>query len=166
MIDSIIWTYKYLFIFNNSLLKSKYTLFLSTLTLLSLVLFGINKEYNLDSLNNIKKTTIVFKRILDDYVYYVPVTKINNDQEEKINIIINELKSSVNSQNNLNSNLPDNIVLINYTLNDNNMKLVFNNDIDEDSKYLISESIYENYDVDKITFDFINKSWFLNKVVI
>ncbi len=120
--------------------------------------YGINKKYDIDSFNNINKTTIVFSKIMDDLKYYVPVTKIQNSNEDKINIIINELKSSFNSQNNLYSDLKEEIELVNFNIENKSMNLIFNKKIDEASKLLITESVYENYDVNEINFDFINKS--------
>ena len=116
--------------------------------------FGINKEYNINSFNNINKTTIVFSKSNNNYLYYVPITKINNDNDDKIKIIIKELKSSINSQNNLISKLPNNIELVDYSISDNIMNLVFDKKLDNDSEYLISESVFENYDVSDIKFEF------------
>ena len=39
------------------------------------------------------KTTIYYISHKKDYIYYVPVTKVSNDNREKIEIIINELSS-------------------------------------------------------------------------
>lgn len=121
--------------------------------------FGINKEYNINGFDNINKTTIVFSKVYDDVKYTVPITLINNDENDKVNIIIEELKSSVYSQNNLNGLINDKLELIDYAINDDRMELVFNeyifsnseeNYILEDVKMVISESIFENYDVNEI----------------
>ena len=118
--------------------------------------YGINKEYDLNSLFNISKTTVYFVKSIDDYNYYVPVTKVNNDQSEKIEIIISELKSSVNSVNNLNSYISDNVKLVDYKKEDNKIELVFNEYLFNDTKvlesveYMISSSVFDNYDVDKV----------------
>ena len=123
---------------------------------------GINKEYDIDSFNNINKTTIIFTKTLDNYSYYVPVTKITNKTDEKIDIIIEELKSGVNSQNNLNGFVSENVILEKYDILDDKISLVFNNyifnDINnntilEEVKYVISESIFENYDVKEVVFN-------------
>ncbi len=119
---------------------------------------GINKEYDLTSFNNINKTTVFFTKEQGDVTYYVPVTKINNLESEKIDIIIEELKSSINAQNNLNGYLNDNVELVSYEKDNDKMNLVFNNYIFSDNKilesveYIISESIFENYDVNEVTF--------------
>lgn len=127
---------------------------------------GINKEYNINSLKDLNQTTIVFSKMNNDYQYYVPITMITNNEEEKINIIIEELKSTIHSQNDLNGYINDNLKLEGYTLNDNTMTLVFNeyiftnensNLISEDVKYVISESIFENYDVTEVILDTKNQ---------
>ncbi len=122
---------------------------------------GINKEYDLVNLNNISKTTIFFIKEYDDYIYYVPVTKINNDNSEKINIIISELKSSIYSMNNLQSYLSNEVILDSYNQTEDTINLIFNdyifesigsNIILEEVKYTIGKSVFENYDVKEVTF--------------
>lgn len=128
--------------------------------------FGINKEYDISSLSNITKTTIYFTKEINDYKYYVPVTKINNISSSKIDIIISELKSSVNAQNNLNSYVSNSLSLESYKIEDETLSLVFNNYIFSDSnnnileevKYTISESIFENYNVEKVVFNTKNNT--------
>ena len=121
--------------------------------------YGINKEYNINNLDHLNKTTVFFSKTKDDINYYVPVTKISNLSSDKIDIIIYELKSSINSQNNLNSYINDNLKLVNYNIEDNKMNLIFNNYIFNNDKilesvsYEISSSIFENYDVNEITFN-------------
>jgi len=120
--------------------------------------YGINKEYDIDNLNNIERTTIYFSKSLDELTYFIPITKINNDESEKINIIIKELKSSVNSQNNLNS-IDNNLELKDYKKEENVISLTFNNYIFDNNAIMgeveecISESIFENYNVKEIVFN-------------
>lgn len=118
---------------------------------------GINKEYNINNINNISKTTVYFNKSIDNIDYLVPVTKINNLSNEKVEIIIEELKSSINVQNNLNSYLTSSVSLINYEILDEEIVLVFNgldkNDIFEEVIYSISDSIFDNYSVNKVVFN-------------
>lgn len=109
---------------------------------------GINKEYDLNDFEYLNKTIIFFSK--DDY--YVPITKINNSKEDKIKIIIKELKSSVNVLNNLFGYLDDDIELLDYKIKDGKMELVFNKYIfsDDRVKYLLSSSIFENYAVNEL----------------
>ena len=107
--------------------------------------FGINKEYNINDFKNISKTVVVFAKKCDDLEYYVPVTKVYNSSNDKIEIIIEELKSSVNSQYGLVGYLDDNFELINYSIDDDSITVVFNGVENKDYENFISLSIKENY---------------------
>ena len=52
--------------------------------------FGVNKEYEFTSLNDINDVTIYYVNKYNDDYYYVPVTKYMNSSDSKINTIINE----------------------------------------------------------------------------
>lgn len=123
--------------------------------------YGINKIYDFSSLTNLTKTTIYYLNIINDNVYYTPVTKINNDDREKITVIIDELKSNLVYQSNLSSYLSAVAELKSYEIVENVMHLTFNEkilnnlkskDILEEVKYTISMSVEENYDVDSVIF--------------
>lgn len=121
--------------------------------------YGINKEYNLNSFNDITKTTIYFIKETDENKYYVPVTKIMNSNQEKINIIISELKSIVNSQNNLYSYINNNLELLDYEEKDKTLSLTFNDfiydnkTISNEVKESLCSSIFDNYNVNEIIFN-------------
>ena len=70
---------------------------------------GINKEYNISNITNTTKTTIYYLSKYNDFYYYVPVTKIQNEDSSKIEIIIKELTSSNLLNTNLISYLNSNI---------------------------------------------------------
>lgn len=123
--------------------------------------FGINKKYDLNSLNDIDKTTIYFVKSCDEVEYYVPVTKVSNTSSSKIDIIIEELKNTVNAQDNLNSYVSSNIELVDKEINDEKVNLIFNDFIFSDAsskvileevKYVVSESIFENMNVKEVIF--------------
>ena len=124
--------------------------------------YGINKKYNIDSFENIDTTTVYFSKFSDDDIYYVPVTYVTNTSGEKIDIIIEELKSSINSQDNLNSFVSNMVEVVDYNIDKDKFNLVFNeyifgdlekNVILEEVKYVISASIFENYDVKEVIFN-------------
>ena len=128
--------------------------------------FGINKEYNLNNLNNINKTTVYYISKFNDTEYYVPVTKINNDERNKIEIIIDELSSSNVYKSNLMSYLNSNIELLSVDETEDELVINFNsaifNDINtkeilEEVIYTISLSINENYNVNTIVFNVEDK---------
>ena len=123
--------------------------------------FGINKKYDLDSLNGIDKTIVYFVKKNDSGEYYVPITKVSNLSSSKIDIIIDELKSTVNAQDNLSSFISDNVVLEESKIIDDKIDLVFNEYIFSDSskktileevKYVVSQSIFDNLDVKEVIF--------------
>lgn len=128
--------------------------------------YGINKKYDLDSLNNITKTTVYFNKSYDDVEYLVPITKVMNTTSEKIDIIIEELKSIVNAQYNLNSYIPNNLEVVSHDVNDDKMNLIFNEFILdkeklvvlEEVKYAIAQSIFDNYNVKEVVFSTKDKN--------
>ena len=111
-------------------------------------------------MNNITKTTIYFNKSYDDVEYLVPITKVMNTTSEKIDIIIEELKSIVNAQYNLNSYIPNNLEVVSHEVNDDKMNLIFNEFILdkeklvvlEEVKYAIAQSIFDNYNVKEVVF--------------
>ena len=128
--------------------------------------FGINKEYNINKLDNINKTTIYYINTYNNKPYYVPVTKVNNDSRNKIEIIIDELSSNNTYKTNLMSYLNSNTKLINAEEKENELRLSFNNSILdsineqtilEEVIYTISLSVKDNYNVDSVIFNVDNK---------
>ena len=124
--------------------------------------YGINKKYDIDSFNDMDNTTVFFSKTIDENTYYVPVTYITNTSSDKIDIIIRELTNSINSQDNLNSFVSNMVEVVDYNIDKDKFNLVFNeyifgdlekNVILEEVKYVISASIFENYDVKKIVFN-------------
>ncbi len=122
---------------------------------------GINKVYDLDNLKNASKTTIYFLNKEDDLLYYVPVTKVHNDDSNKIEIIIEELKSSPIYQTNLISYLASSTELLNYETLENQISLSFNQaifedlnerNIKEEVKYSISLSLKDTYNAEEVIF--------------
>ncbi len=126
---------------------------------------GINKKYKLTNTKNITRTTIYYINKKDSIIYYTPITLINNDSREKIEIIIDELSNKI-LDNNLSSYLNnDTKVLTSYVKNDT-MHINFNenilNGIDDNSIleeviYTISLSVNDNYDIKNVFFDVNNK---------
>lgn len=127
--------------------------------------FGINKKYDIKSFKNIQKVVIYYMEEIDNNKYFVPVTNYVNDDEEKIKIIIESLSSKYIYEPNLISLLNSNTKLLNYEINDDIMILNFNNSIFindgnvlEEVVYTISNSVFDNYDIDKIIFNVDNKT--------
>ena len=123
--------------------------------------FGINKKYDIVSLNNINKVVEYYVSKHNDNYYYVPVTKYVNDDRDKIKIIIEDLTSSNIYMNNLISFINNNTRLLKTNIDGNIMELTFNNYIlsDFNSSNILEEvidtislSIKDNYNVDEVIF--------------
>ena len=119
--------------------------------------FGINKISNISDYKNISKTIIYF--IKDDH--YLPVTLINNDNHEKVEIIINELKSNDINDPDLVSYLKASTILENYEILENTINLSFNKYIfddfknrliSEEVKYAIYYSLKDNYEISEVNY--------------
>ena len=107
--------------------------------------YGINKSYDLVSLNNIESYTTYYVNEYNDNKYYVPVTKyVNSSNEDIMKVIIKELGSSLIYETNLMRYLNAGTTLHDYELEGNNLKLNFNelllNDINE--RNILEEVIY------------------------
>ena len=128
--------------------------------------YGINKIYNINDIKNLNKTTVYYLSQNNNIKYYTPVTFINNDNKEKIEVIIEKLKSSPINQTNLMSYLASSAELLDYEITEETMNLNFNNSIFdsfnnrsilEEVKYTIGLSILENYDVNNVIFNVDNE---------
>lgn len=107
--------------------------------------YGINKKYELTSLNDIYSYTVYYVNNFNNESYYTPVTKyINSEEQDKVKIIIDELATSIAYETNLMSYLDTNAKLLNYEINDNIIKLNFNNLILSDitSNNILEEVVY------------------------
>ena len=95
----------------------------------------------------------------------MPVTKVTNDNRNKIEIIIDEMSSSNVYKHNLMSYLNSNTEIISVDQTDNELTVNFNSaifndintkDILEEVIYTISMSINDNYDVETVIFNVEN----------
>lgn len=128
--------------------------------------YGINKIYDLSSLNDIIFYTTYYISTYNDNKYYVPVTKyINSKDSDIVKVIIKELGSSPIYQTNLMSYLNANTTLNDYELVDNSLSLNFNelllNEIDK--KNILEEVIYTiSLSMDNIYNDLESVSFLVN----
>ena len=115
----------------------------------------INKEYFITSKDNINKVVIYYLYDDNNDKYYVPVTRYLNDSRDKINIIVDEMKSSttydyvslVNSNVKLlDSRLDGDTFILNF----NNYLFDSNDEVLEEVLYCLSYSVFDNYDVDMV----------------
>lgn len=121
--------------------------------------FGINKEYELESLKDITSVTVYYIDSYNDEYYYVPVTKYVNDTRDKIRIVIDELSSSPIYNTNLMSFLNSNTRLLEVEQTVEALDLTFNsyifNNLEEkkileEVIYTICLSVRDNYDVNEV----------------
>ena len=119
---------------------------------------GINNKYTYSSLNNLVKVVIYYQELINNDTYYVPVTKYLNDDKEKIDIIVEELTTSYIYEDNLSSILNENVKLTDKELSDDLLILDFNDalldngELKEEVVYLLSYSVFANYDINTVSF--------------
>ena len=128
---------------------------------------GINNEYTYNTLDNITKVVIYYGEDINNNIYYVPVTKYlnNNENKDKIDIIVEELTTSYIYEDNLRSILNENVELIDKEIIDEDLLILnfnsalFDNNstIKEEVLYTLSYSVFSNYDVNTISFKVDNK---------
>lgn len=122
--------------------------------------YGINKVYELESLKDISKITTYYISKMEGYSYYTPVTTITNKEIEKVEIIIEKLKTAPSYQTNLVSYLTTSAELLDYEILENSINLSFNNhilnlntnEISEEVKYTIALSIRDTYNINETIF--------------
>ena len=119
--------------------------------------YGINKVFNINNIVGTTKTTIFYLSKQDDYYYYIPITLVNNDQDDKIKIIIEEMASKSVYNTNLISYIKD-IKKAAYEIKNDYIVLNLNSN-NFSSKELIEETIYtfnlsikENYNINKVVY--------------
>ncbi len=111
--------------------------------------FGINKVYNVNNLFTMDVLNLYYYTNINDEYHLVPVSIFTNNSKDKVEIIIEELKSSPIHQSNLMSFLSSNAKLLDYEIKENTIKLEFSNylldeffqeSLIEEVKYAISKS--------------------------
>ena len=134
--------------------------------------FGINKLYNITSIKGTTSTTVYYLSKNDDYYYYVPVTMVNNDKNEKMEIIINELSSKSTYQTGLISylkasrdiNYKYNADVMEVSIKDNLFNSLNDSNLIESVIYSMNLSIKENYNVKEVIYlinDNIYRSYYI-----
>lgn len=110
--------------------------------------FGINKDYNLSSTNNIIKLVMTYYGNENGKYYEIPVTKYVNDEREKLEIIFDELTNFYAGINLI--TLIDEINVIDYEITKDKVKINLDKTLSKDEENILFSSIFNNYDVKKI----------------
>ena len=111
-------------------------------------------------MKDVSKVTTYYVNKRENFNYYTPVTTITNNKKEKVEIIIEKLKTSPTYDTNLVSYLTASSELLNYEILENSVNLSFNNEIlalnenkiIEEVKYSIALSIRDTYDISETIF--------------
>ena len=103
---------------------------------------GINKEYELTSTKDIQKVVLYYYEEKNNNKYYVPVTKYLNSSDDKIKIIIDNLKTNYLVKTNLMSYLNDKINILKYEKINDIVTISFANILDFDDEIMEEEVIY------------------------
>ena len=122
--------------------------------------YGINKNYDIVTTNDIDSYTVYYVSNFNDNEYYVPVTKyVNTTKKDKVKVIIDELSTSPIYETNLMSFLSSNVSLLDYSMNEKTLSLNFNDYILSDASsdkileeviYTINLSVLDNFDVENL----------------
>lgn len=113
----------------------------------------INTRYNISNRKNINEVMLYY---LSKDNNYIPVSKYVNDDREKIEIIIEELRDNCDEK--LISYLNSNTKLIDYNEENDILFLNFNNYLKDDKDILnynlneIAYSVFDNYNVSSVMF--------------
>ena len=124
--------------------------------------YGINKKYEITNVSNIDSYIIYYVFNYNDETYYTPVTKyVNNENQDKVKVIIDELATSLVYESNLSSYLDANVKLLDYEIADKKIRLNFNdmilsditnNVILEEVMYTVGLSLCDQYDINQVIF--------------
>lgn len=129
--------------------------------------YGINKVYDLTKIKGSTKTTVYYLSKYKDYYYYVPVTMVNNDEKEKIEVIIEEMASKSVYQTSLISYLKE-AKEVSYELNNDKLNINFTknlfdslnkNNLVESVIYSINLSVKDNYNIKEVNYNIDDYSY-------
>lgn len=122
---------------------------------------GVNKLYNLNSFKNVSKTTVYYISQKEDITYFIPVTILENNEKDKIEIVIEHLKTNPYAKTNLISYLKASTELSHYEILEQTVYLSFSpllyegiskEDMLETVKFSIALSLKDTLNVQNVVF--------------
>ena len=123
--------------------------------------YGVNKIINISKIKDTSKVTVYYS--CEDY--YVPVSFITNNESDKVEMIIKNLKTNTYTNSNLSSHLSSNLKLTNYQIEENKLTLNFDDTffeylidgkVKEEVKYVFLYSFYDTLGVKEISLQINN----------
>ncbi len=120
--------------------------------------YGINRVIDIDTFSGNHMVTVYY---LGDNYSYVPISYITNDDTDKIDIIVNSLKTNRFNSSNLSSHLDYQVELMNYERVDDDFFLnfseslldsVYDGKLKEEVKYALSYSIFDTFNAENVVF--------------
>ena len=122
--------------------------------------FGINKVYNVNNVFTMDVLNLYYYTNINDEYHLVPVSIFTNNSKDKVEIIIEELKTSPIHQSNLMSFLSSNAKVLDYEIKENTIRLefnsylldsFFNDSLIEEVKYAISKSFEDTLGISNVS---------------
>ena len=120
---------------------------------------GINKEYDITCMNDIQKVILYYYEERDSNKYFVPVTKYVNSKDDKIKVIIDNLRNNYLTGTNLMSYLNEKVSIEKYEHTEDVVTLSFASILDlspsivkEEVIYTLANSIFDSTDYTKVIF--------------
>lgn len=128
--------------------------------------FGVNKIIDITSFKGNELITTYYLSSIDDFTYYIPISKLQSTSYEKVEVIVKNLKTSPINQTNLLSYLKASVNLSSYEILEESVSLSFDNnliadlnddEILEDVKYALYLSIRDSYNVKSVILNIDNE---------
>ena len=83
--------------------------------------FGINKVYDINTFRNTDMVTVYYLKN-DDNDYYVPVSYVINEVDDKVDVVIENLKTNISMDGTLSSHLNYHVELLHSTTSQHSVK--------------------------------------------
>ena len=110
--------------------------------------FGINKTYEISSMEDILKIVLFYYSENNGNYYETPVTKYINGKREKLEIILDDLEAIAKGTNIL--TLMDEIEILNYEITKDKITVNLTRNLSDKEENIFIKSIFSNYNIKKV----------------